>query len=271
MPNRRNVKHVDGSAIVRRVNGERLVVLGWSRAILMQLAHPLVAAGVAEHSAFRGSVADAAVRLHNTVSAMLSLTFGDPTRRQGAIDRIRAIHRTVNGTLSETAGRFRAGTPYSADDPALLLWVHATLLDSNVDIYERVVAPLTGEERDALCEASLPFLVELGGDGSSAPRTWQKLREYMASLEATNTLAVTTSARAVGTAVLSPRAAGWSVPLAGGLHWLIGVGLLPPFLREAYRFQWSTSQDARFRRVMQAVRLARRLTPDALARFREGR
>jgi uncharacterized protein (DUF2236 family) len=262
---------VDGSAILRRVNGERVVVLGWSRAILMQLAHPLVGAGVAEHSAFRGSVTEAALRLHNTVAAMLSLTFGDPSRRRTAIDRIRAIHRTVNGTLPEAAGRFPAGTPYSAEDPALLLWVHATLLESDVDIYERVVAPLGREERDALCAASVPFLLELGGDSTSAPASWEALRGYMAAVESSNTLAVTTAAREVGKAVVSPRAAGLSVPLAGAFHELIAVGLLPPFLREAYGFPWSKTRDARFRRALQAVRLARRLTPDALARFREGR
>jgi uncharacterized protein (DUF2236 family) len=93
----------------------------------------------------------------------------------------------------------------------------------------------------------------------------------MAAVESSNTLAVTTAAREVGKAVVSPRAAGLSVPLAGAFHELIAVGLLPPFLREAYGFPWSKTRDARFRRALQAVRLARRLTPDALARFREGR
>src|SRR5687767_14082362 len=134
------------AAIVRRVNGERLVVLGWPRAILMQLAHQLIAAGIAEHSAYRGGASEAAVRLRHTVWAMLSLTFGDQARRSEALSRIRAIHKTVHGTLSEHAGPFPAGTRYSAEDPALLLWVHATVLESDVEFYQRVVRPLTVTE-----------------------------------------------------------------------------------------------------------------------------
>ena len=65
------------TSITWRVNAERIVLLGWARAILLQLAHPLVAAGVFDHSGFRGTPYAAASRLYHTVHAMLSLTFGD--------------------------------------------------------------------------------------------------------------------------------------------------------------------------------------------------
>src|SRR5687768_9666876 len=105
--------------ISRRVNAERLVLLGWSRAILLQLAHPLVAAGVAEHSSFRAGSVAAAKRLHMTVRAMLALTFGTGRGRAAARDGILAIHRRVHGVLPAATGRFPAGTPYSAEDPDL--------------------------------------------------------------------------------------------------------------------------------------------------------
>src|SRR5688500_9884495 len=100
--------------ISHRINAERIVLPGWSRAILLQLAHPLVAAGVAEHSTFRGGPLTAAVRLHHTVRAMLALTFGDEATREAALEGIRAIHRRVHGRLPVAAGRFPEGTPYSA-------------------------------------------------------------------------------------------------------------------------------------------------------------
>src|SRR5687767_8941419 len=105
--------------VVDRINSERVVLLGWSRAILMQLAHPLVAAGVLQHSTFKGGVVEAAARLHHTVSAMLSLTFADEARRTATLTQIRAIHRRVHGSLAAPAGPFPAGTRYSAEDPAL--------------------------------------------------------------------------------------------------------------------------------------------------------
>jgi uncharacterized protein (DUF2236 family) len=236
----------------------------------MQLAHPLVAAGVAGHSAFRGSVSDGAARLYHTVSAMLSLTFGDDVRREAALERIRAIHRTVRGTLQEDAGPFPAGTPYSAEDPALLLWVHATVLDSNLEIYQRLVAPLTPDELDALCAESVPPLLELGGDAATAPRTWSMLRAYMERVERSGVLVVTSAARTLGAGVLAPRAAGWPAPFSG-LHTLIGAGLLPPFLREAYGFAWDAAREARFQRAMRMIGVARQVTPRTLARWRDAR
>src|SRR5689334_8440880 len=107
-------------SVARRVNAERLVVLGWSRAILLQLAHPLIAAGVYEHSTFRASPVAALSRLHHTVGAMLALTFRDEAERARALDGVRAIHARVNGTLKEPVGRFPAGTRYSAEDPELV-------------------------------------------------------------------------------------------------------------------------------------------------------
>lgn len=258
------------SSTLQRVNGERLVVLGWGRAILMQLAHPMIAAGVAGHSAFRGSVTEGASRLYHTVSAMLALTFGSEARRLAALERIRAIHRTVNGTLADAAGPFPAGARYSAEDPHLLLWVHATLLDSNARIYQHVVGRLSDAELDAMCGEAAPLVEELGGNAATTPREWRALQDYMAGVEASGELVVTPAARAIGRAVLAPRAAGWRAPFSG-LHTLVGVGLLPPFLREAYGFDWSAAHDARFRRAIRAIRSARRFAPAAIACWRDAR
>jgi uncharacterized protein (DUF2236 family) len=256
--------------VLRRVSGERLVILGWGRAILMQLAHPLVAAGVAGHSGFQGTVSQGAARLYHTVSAMLALTFGDARRRTAALERIQTIHRTVHGALSEAAGPFPAGTAYSAEDPALLLWVHATLLDSTADVYQRLVAPLSTGDLDALCEQSAPLLVELGGDERAAPRTWSALRSYMEGMEDSGVLVVTPAARAIGLGVLSPRAGRWPAPLSS-LHRLIEVGLLPPAIRAAYGFEWDAVRAARFDRAMRLIRVARRVTPAPLALWRDAR
>ena len=135
---------MDVPPIVRRINGERLMVLGWGRAILMQLAHPLIAAGIGDHSDFRSGPVGTAQRLRRTVRAMLALTFGDEVHAARASRQILAIHDRVHGTLPTAVGPFPAGTRYSAHDPDLLLWVHSTLLDSMLLFYADLVAPLTG-------------------------------------------------------------------------------------------------------------------------------
>jgi uncharacterized protein (DUF2236 family) len=254
--------------IVQRVNSERLVLLGWSRAILMQLAHPLIAAGVMQHSSFRGGAIQAAVRLHHTVGAMLAISFGNDERRDAAIARIQAIHRTVHGTLNEQVGPFAPGTPYSAEDPALLLWVHATLIDSSADIYQRVVAQLDTNELDHLCVESAPLLEELGGDPATTPRTWAALQSYLSEVIGSGDLAVTPETRALGIAVLSPQAAGVPLPLTG-VHRLVATGLLPPALRDVYGFRWDAVREARFQRAIQLLRRARRVTPRFIACWRQ--
>src|SRR6185295_8078484 len=120
----------DEAVISRRVNAERMVLFGWSRSILLQMAHPLIAAGVADHSHFRSGARAAVARLRGTVRSMLSLAFGDADSCARSIATIRAIHARVHGQLRETTGVYPAGTPYSAEDPALVVWVHATYIDS---------------------------------------------------------------------------------------------------------------------------------------------
>ncbi len=135
--------HVDNAGVrypgkrllARRVNREVVVVLGWGRAILMQLAHPLVAAGVGAHSGFDTGPLAYVRRMRRTISAMLSLTFGSEAEIRRTVEQINAIHGRVHGRLDRTAGAYAAGTPYDATDPALLAWVHATLVDSQLRTY----------------------------------------------------------------------------------------------------------------------------------------
>lgn len=256
--------------VAHRVNRERLVVLGWSRAILLQIAHPLIAAGVIDHSSFRGGALQAAIRLHHTIGAMLSLTFGTAAAHQETVLRIRAIHRTVKGHLRHAAGPLPVGTPYSAEDPALLLWVHATLLDSTADIYQRLRGPLGRDDLDALCREAAPLLEELGGDPHRTPMTWPDLVAYMDAVYGSGVLTITPDARTLADAVLTPRAAGLPVPL-GGLHRLVSVGLLPATIRDAYGFRWDDTRQRRLTRTLAFLRRARQVTPPFLALWPQAR
>jgi uncharacterized protein (DUF2236 family) len=253
--------------VARRLNRERIVLLGWPRAVLLQLTHPLIAAAIAEHSAFRGGAAASAARLRGTVRAMLALTFGDEERRQATLAHIRRIHQRVRGSLAEPAGVHAAGSPYSAHDPALLLWVHATLLESIAGVYQRLVGPLSRAELDAFCAESAPTLVALGGDEEEVPRTWGTLREYIDQMHRSGVLAVSGAAGEVAHAILTPRVAGLPMP-GGALHRLITVGLLPDRIRQAYGFEWTAAHARRYDRLLRVLRGVRRLTPDVVATWR---
>src|SRR5512138_3426401 len=143
------------------------------------MAHPLIAAGVFDHSGFRGSPLAAASRLHHTVGAMLDIIFGNEQTSARAIDGIRTIHTRVHGTLTEPVGRFPAGTPYSAEDPSLVLWVHARLVDAMVTTFEWLVGPLTTEQRDRYCAEAAWVALALGAHEAEIPRTWRAMRTYV--------------------------------------------------------------------------------------------
>jgi uncharacterized protein (DUF2236 family) len=253
-----------GHPVADRVNAERLVVLGWSRAILLQFAHPLVAAGVAEHSSFRAGRATAVVRLHHTIRAMLALTFGDVAARQAAVDGIRAIHRRVHGRLPVAAGIFPAGTPYSAEDPALVLWVHATLMESIPLVYDLIVAPLSRADRDAYCEEAAPLAIDLGVPPGDVPRTWDATLEYLHRTYASGAIAVSAQARELAATVLSPPF-GWLIAPLATANRLVTVGLLPEALRAQYGFEWDARRDTRLASTLRRLRALRHMLPRRVA------
>ena len=258
------------SGVSRRINAERLVLLGWSRAILLQFAHPLIAAGVYEHSAFRESPAVAISRLHHTVRSMLSLAFGDEASQARTIDTICTIHRRVHGQLPAAVGPFPAGTPYSAEDPDLLLWVHATLMESVPMVFERLVEPLSEAEYDRYCQEAAPVAVALGARSEDVPRTRRDLREYIDARYRSGQIVVGPTARELAHAVMRPRGRLLVAP-AARINDLLTVGLLPEALRRQYGFPWSARHERALALAVRGIRHARRWTPDVLALWKDAR
>ena len=260
----------DPLQVAFRINGERLAVLGWSRAILLQLAHPLVAAGVFDHSGFRASPMAAVGRLYHTTQAMLAITFGDEQRHRAAIEGIRRIHTRVHGTLPAAVGPFPAETPYSAEDPSLLLWVHATLIESLVLAYEQLVTPLTPHERDQYTWVSAPLAIDLGAHDVEVPRSWQELQVYLQRMEESGTIVVGSQARQLADSLLRT-----SIPtVAAPMRWVSGLitaAMLPSRIRQEYGLPWDDSRRRRFERLAVATRALRRVTPRVLTVFADAR
>lgn len=235
------------------VNREVVVVAGWGRAILMQLAHPSVAAGVHHHSGFRGSLRASVKRLQSTVGAMQAITFGETDAMIEAAARINAIHDRVRGHSAE-------GRSYSAHDPALQRWVHATLLESVPLAYERIVGPLTPRERDQYCAEASIMEPLMGMPADSLPRTWLALDGYMREMLASRQLVVTETSRALARAVLYPP--NWRVawPAFRAMQ-LLTIGSLPVPVREAYGFEWTGRDERALTRWTTTLRHVLRLMP----------
>src|ERR1700712_664387 len=133
-------------SMVRRVHCEFVVGLAGPRTLLLQASHPVAFAGFFAHT---GALDEPYERLARTAQVMDAITFGPRAAADRLTRRVRAMHRRVRGELSEPAGRFPAGTPYSADDPELLLWILGAIGDSSLLVYGKYVRGLSRDERDA--------------------------------------------------------------------------------------------------------------------------
>jgi len=229
---RRNLYGSD--SLTWRVNREAALLLGGGRALLLQLAHPLVAAGVAQHSNFRR---DPLQRLLRTLELMLTITFADAGGAIRAVRQIETVHARVTGVLDADIGPFPKGTRYDANDPELLLWVHATLVDSALLVYERFVGRLTPRERARYYEESKRGGRILGIPSDLLPSTLPDFEDYMFEMYRGDILAVGSIGREVAEAVL------WPVTPAGLRYALvvpnfITFDLLPPAVRVRYGFAW---------------------------------
>ncbi len=115
-----------------RVGREKAILGGGPTALLLQVAHPLVAAGVVDHSDFES---DPLGRLRRTLDTMLTVGFGDRAQAEAAVAGVAAVHVHVRGPS------------YRADDPDLALWVHATLVLTALGAYESFVGPLSDDDK----------------------------------------------------------------------------------------------------------------------------
>lgn len=237
-----------------------LLLLAWGPAILLQLAHPLVAQGIADHSAVLKERRGRWRRFNHTVNAMLGLCFGTEEEARAILARINKIHDRVHGRLSQAVGIFPAGTPYSAHDPALLAWVHATLLDMNVRVYELYVAPLAAGEADRYCAEASAIEEPFGIPHGLLPRTGGALRRYLDGMLASGELAVGDVARELAMAVLHPPRP-WVAEPALAFVRLVTAGLLPPAVRGEYGLSWEPRHEKVLRLSARLIRAALPFVP----------
>jgi uncharacterized protein (DUF2236 family) len=186
---------------IRRVGGESALLFAGGRALLMQVAHPLVAAGVAEHSGFTRDPWGRLARTMQAVYGVVYGTAGDAERIGGAV---RASHVRVTGTLREAVGRFPAGTPYRADDPELLLWVHATLVDTALEVHERFVGPVSADDRRAFHDDMRTVGEVFGVPPALLPASYEQFEAYVTEMLASDALAIGADARTIAGALLDP-------------------------------------------------------------------
>jgi uncharacterized protein (DUF2236 family) len=258
-----------------RLNREAMLLLGAGpRALLLQLAHPLVAAGVDEHSDFR---ADPWRRLQGTLRSYLTIVYGTATAARAEIRRLNGLHRSI------------AGAGYTARDPDLALWVHATLVDTTIAAYDAWLEPMPRDQRARYYAETLPIGRAFGVPADLLPPDLDAFECYLASMLAPDgPIRVSPVARDLADAVLHPPL-GPVVPALAAVParfyaWTLwpSIGLLPSSVRTDYGFRWGPIERAvsawlvagwrgwrpllpvTFRQMPQALAADRRVSGEAL-------
>ena len=235
-----------------RIDREVLVLAGGSCALLMQAAHPMVAAGVVEHSTY---ATDPLGRLMRTLTSSFDVIFGSRSRAEATIRRVNAIHSAVHGTL---AGDGR----YSALDPEALLWVHATLVDTALRVYGRFVSSLTPDDEQAYHVECAQVAVLLKVPVADIPPTIGELRDWMGEMIRSERVGVTPAAREIARTVMYPLR--WTPRLAWDAAHLVSLATIPESLRRQYGIRWSPARDRGMDRVAALTRRALPLVPGFL-------
>lgn len=180
-------------SIVRRVAAEPVTALLVQRALVMEVAHPKVAAGVADHSSFRRRPLS---RAWVTADTALRLVFGDEATARGAVRQIYRTHDHIHGTV--VPGR----EPYTAHDATLLLWVWATLVDTAETAWTRWVRPFTAEDGSAFYDDMLGLARFLGIPPDLLPPGRAAFADYLESVLAGPELGSTPATRDMARQVL---------------------------------------------------------------------
>jgi uncharacterized protein (DUF2236 family) len=230
-----------------RVNREAALLLGGGRALLMQVAHPLVAAGVADHSDFQH---DPLARLNRTMDLSLALTFGSPEEVHAAARQINRTHERVTGV------------GYHALDPELLLWVHATLIDSALLTYRTFIRPLSQEEAETYYQEAKPIGALLGIPAKHFPQRLADFDSYLQRMLA-GPVQPDETGRRLASLVLRPPIQRVPGALFAPVE-AITAGLLPEGLRRAFGLRWGGPSRALFRAVRAALPRLLAATPESL-------
>ena len=226
------VRRIDGlfgpQSVTWRVHGDvTTMMVGGVAALLLQMLHPAVLAGVWDHSNFRE---DMLGRLRRTARFIALTSYGGRDEAEAAIDRVRNIHHQVSGTLPD-------GTPYTADDPALLAWVHVTEASCFLQAWIRYGEPgMSAADQDRYYAEVGAIAEALGAE--PVPRSRAEAASLIATMRPT--LAVDERTREVAHLLLTQRAPKLSAAPIQAITFQAAIDLLPAWARTMHGLSSST-------------------------------
>lgn len=204
-----------------RVHAHPSMMVGGLAALMLQTLHPLALAGVHGHSTYRE---DPLGRLSRTGAFVTGTTFGSTETAERFIKLARGMHGRVRGTLPD-------GRTYSADDPALLTWVHLTEATCFLRAHQRYVPfPVRGAQADRYLDEMATIAVRLGAPAADVPRSRAAVRAYFQAVRPE--LDVSDQTRATMEFLTQPLPGSAAATAGHRLVVQAALGLLPAWARD---------------------------------------
>jgi uncharacterized protein (DUF2236 family) len=242
-----------------QINRESAIFFGAGRALLLQLAHPWVAAAIDQHS---DAFADPIGRFHRTFQTVFAMVFGTLDQSVNAARRLHRRHASITGQLPWTTGPYLAGSAYRANAIPALRWVYATLIHTALVAYELVLPPLTTQQREQYYRESKLFAGLFGIRTECLPQEWTAFLQYFSRMVESDVLSISDRARTLAHQLISGSDLWLPVPIS---YQNLTIALLPSTLRR--RFDLPFGEFAK-RRVEHAIAMTRRLYPILPAHLR---
>ena len=245
------------NSVTWKVNRESALFLAAGRAALLQLAHPWVAAAIAQHSR---TLDDPIGRFHGTFRVMFAISYGSVDQAFAAARRLHRMHETIRGAMPEAVGRFAVGSLYQANQAEALIWVYATLIDSSLRAYDLAMPSLTQDERETYYAENRRAAALFGISPTELPPTFAGFNNYMQAALQSDMLGVSGPTRQLAHR-LQQGAGRLRTPF-----WFrsLTTQLLPPRFRQEFGFAYGEREQRSAERALRWIRRFYQYLPQAL-------
>lgn len=177
-----------------RIGRYSTAFLGAGRAALLQTAHPWVATAIAQHSK---TMQDPMSRFRGTFTNVFTMVYGSLDQVIDSALRVHQYHARITGTIDEDSGAFSKGSCYQANEVQAMMWVHATLWETTVKMYELVIGPLSAAEKEAYYQETKLFAYLFGIPDEALPPNWNEFVQYNETMWYDDQLTVNSAAREI--------------------------------------------------------------------------
>lgn len=202
---------------------------GVGRRFTLQVAHPWVTSAIDQHSIARS---DSSGRARRTYTAVFAMIYGNFDQAMAAAKQTHRVHGKIEGALDNGSGHFAIGTHYQATEAHAMFWIHATMWDTFVRVYQLFVRPLKADELEAFYQETRRFAWFFGIPDQIIPKNWTDFQTYMNEMYEGDVLGVSNPTKELADFVLTPPGK-VAAPIMAWIRTLT-FGMYPEKLLHAY-------------------------------------